>query len=200
MKWNAPNVISLTRLIIAPIFFIMIINEDRAIVASACILYLLGALTDYFDGLIARKYQIITSEGTFVDPLADKMLTSAAFIAFVKLDIVPLWMVLIVIIRDFGTTFMRLWTKKNELKMTTSLSAKWKTTFQMLFIAYILLFIFLKNTALIDYKLADNIIYSNATVILMLILTLFTLWTAIEYLIDIKKELLNKKIIQNSRE
>lgn len=200
MRWNAPNVISLTRLVIAPIFFIMIINEDRAIVASACILYLLGALTDYFDGLIARKYQIITSEGTFVDPLADKMLTSAAFIAFVKLDIVPLWMVLIVIIRDFGTTFMRLWTKKNELKMTTSLSAKWKTTFQMLFIAYILLFIFLKNTALIDYRLADNIIYSDATVILMLILTLFTLWTAIEYIIDIKKELLNKKIIQNTRE
>ncbi len=200
MKWNAPNVISLTRIIIAPIFFIMIINEDRAIVASACILFLLGALTDYFDGLIARKYQIITSEGTFFDPLADKMLTSAAFLAFVKLDIVPFWMVLIIIIRDFGTTFMRLWTKKNNLKMTTSLSAKWKTTLQMFLIATILVFIFLKNTGLIDYKLADKVIYSNITFILMLILTLFTLWTAIDYIISIKKEILNKKVLDKSRE
>ncbi len=165
----------------------MVIDENRAIAASACVLYLIGAITDYFDGMIARKYQIITAEGKFVDPLADKMLTSAAFIAFVQLDIVALWMILIIIIRDFGTTFLRIWAKKIDIRINTSLLAKWKTFIQMIFIAYILTFVFLKNTELISPQIADKIIYSDVTYISMLLLTLFTIWTAIEYVLANKE-------------
>jgi CDP-diacylglycerol---glycerol-3-phosphate 3-phosphatidyltransferase len=185
MRMTLPNIISLLRLIIAPIFFFLIISNDSEFVRLAVFLFILGAFTDYIDGWLARKFEVVTSLGKFVDPLADKFLTSAAFLAFVILKIVPLWMVLIIIIRDFCTTFLRVYTDYMNKQIVTSYSAKWKTFLQMLFITYLLILIYLRYSTLfhIPDVIINSILFSIYTWIGMLILTLITFWTLVEYLI-----------------
>ena len=188
MKFSLPNIISLIRVIIAPIFFLMLISGEYGLIHISCILYLIGAVTDYIDGWLARKYQDITSWGKFFDPLADKILTTSAFIAFVILHIIPLWMVIVIIIRDFGTTFLRAYADNIDKPIVTSLLAKWKTFLQMLFIAYILTGIFI--ISIVDNPnlggLLNDMIYSSYTYVAMLLLTLLTIWSGIEYIIQNK--------------
>lgn len=181
MDWKLPNILSLSRVIIAPVFLIFFLSEDLALQQFSIVLYLLGSITDYYDGYFARKFNQVSSFGKFVDPLADKLHTSAAFIAFVLLNIVPLWMVVIILIRDFGTTFLRILHKK-EFK--TSFIAKLKTALQFIFIGTVLLFIYVKDM----YPVSDisstieKILYSNYVYYTMFFITLLSVWTFFDYL------------------
>ncbi|MGA2298686.1 MAG: CDP-diacylglycerol--glycerol-3-phosphate 3-phosphatidyltransferase [FCB group bacterium] len=183
MKFTLPNILSILRTVIAPVFYILMVSKNVHYCQIACILFILGAITDYFDGWLARTYNQTSSWGKFFDPLADKILTSAAFLAFVSLGIIQLWMVLIIIIRDFGTTWMRIYADSKNEPIVTSLSAKWKTFLQMLFIVYLLILLFIKNSVSSGNPIynVDLLLYSSYTYIMMLVLTLLTLWTAIEY-------------------
>lgn len=182
-----PNIFSLSRIIIAPIFLLLVVEGGSANIVIACILFVVGALTDYFDGWFARRYHEVTKWGKFFDPLADKFLTTAAFIAFVVLDIIPFWMVAVIIVRDFGTTAMRAYADSVQSSIKTSKSAKFKTFLQMTFIAILLFALLLRHTGAVEAALMDSIIYSDGIYISMLALTLITVWTAIEYLIQNKK-------------
>lgn len=199
------------RAVIAPIFLFLILYPDAIAVRIGVVLYFIGAVTDYIDGWMARKYKMVSQWGIFFDPLADKFLTTAAFLAFVILGIIPLWMVLIIIIRDFGTTFLRIYADTVGTQIKTSYSAKVKTFFQMTFIAYLLILIFWKNTYVISYRDFNihHLTYSTITYIIMLLLTIFTLWTAVEYIIQnknliislisskkMKKKFVNEKTFQ----
>ncbi len=204
MKLNLPNIITLSRIVISPVFFFMILSSDPLIQQLACLLFLLGAITDSIDGWYARRYNEVTEWGKFVDPLADKFLTTAAFLAFVFMSIIPLWMVIIVIIRDFGTTFLRIYADRNHINMKTSVTAKTKTTLQMLFIAYILSLIFIRNanTTVTDPFNMNSWIYSPLTYYTMLLITIFTVWSLLEY-IWVEKELtksLKKKLTAGKRQ
>lgn len=192
MKLNLPNIITLSRIIISPVFFFLILSADPLIQQLACLLFMLGAITDSVDGWYARRYNEVTEWGKFVDPLADKFLTTAAFLAFVFMRIIPLWMVIIVIIRDFGTTILRIYAEKKHIKMKTSFTAKTKTSLQMLFIAYILSLIFIKNanTSVTDPNYMSSWIYSPFTYYSMFLITVITVWSMIEYLL-VEKELTN---------
>ena len=188
MKLSLPNIFSLSRILIAPFCFIAIISEKGIIVETGCILFLIGAITDYVDGWLARKYHDVTSWGKFIDPLADKILTTAAFLAFVILDIMPLWMVLIIILRDIGTTLIRIYADSINESIITSRSAKFKTFVQMTIISIILLLMFIKNLT-IPLVYINNInifIFSNYIYGLMLLLTLLTVWTGAEYIVNNK--------------
>jgi CDP-diacylglycerol---glycerol-3-phosphate 3-phosphatidyltransferase len=189
MKLNTPNIITIIRFVIAPVSLYLLISDNGYLKITACFLFVLGAFTDYLDGYFARKYGQITSEGKFFDPLADKILTLSAFIGFIVLGIVNFWMVLIIFIRDFGTTLLRVYSDKKGIEFKTSFSAKLKTFFQMLFIAYILALIYMVNCECIfdDINALNELLYSNLTYYLMLGLTLFTIWTAIEYIIQLLK-------------
>jgi len=194
-KKHIPNLLSFFRIAITPVFFVFFISDDLLLRQIAPFIFVIASLTDSADGYIARKYSSISSLGKFIDPFADKLLTAAAFIAFVMMGIVPLWMVVIILIRDFGTTLMRIiWNK--EFK--TSRGAKIKTTLQMTFISVILGLIFIRDLRIsrtISEKL-DQFIYSDIVYYIMLVLTLITVWTMIEYIIVIRKEnLLSKKYI-----
>lgn len=183
-KFTIPNIISLLRILISPVFFYYIIKEDDGAILLACIFYTIGAITDYFDGWLARKYHEETTLGKFIDPLADKFLTTAAFVAFYVMDIIPLWMVVIIIFRDMLTTFMRLYADSIEKSIKTSWPAKVKTFIQMVFIAIILALILFKSLNIISADFANSIIWSDIIYVSMLILTLLTVWTAVEYLIQ----------------
>ena len=104
---HLPNILSIFRLILTPFFYVCIISDNSQTVVLGVVLFIIGALTDYLDGLLARKYQAISSFGKFLDPLADKVLTGFALVAFSSMKIIPLWMVLIVLFRDLLTTVIR---------------------------------------------------------------------------------------------
>ncbi|OGU56080.1 MAG: CDP-diacylglycerol--glycerol-3-phosphate 3-phosphatidyltransferase [Ignavibacteria bacterium GWF2_33_9] len=181
MDWKLPNILSLSRVIIAPFYVILFLSGDVALQQFAIVLYIIGAITDYYDGYFARKFNWVSSFGKFMDPLADKLLTSAAFLSFFYLDIIPLWMVIIILIRDFGTTFLRLFQKNT---FTTSYFAKMKTTIQMVFIGAILILFYIidmyPHSA--EAKMLTGWIYSDVTYYLMLIITVITVLTFFDYL------------------
>lgn len=186
MNRTLPNIVSLSRIVISPVVYFMMISDKPGVVQLSCFLFLIGALTDFFDGWLARKFRLVTSLGTFFDPLADKFLTTAAFMGFVYLNIIPLWMVIIIIIRDFGTTILRLVADRRGVPIKTSMSAKSKTFLQMVFISYLLALLFVKNMIIsssVRY-IIDGLINSKFVHYAMFLLTLLSFWTAIEYLIQ----------------
>jgi CDP-diacylglycerol--glycerol-3-phosphate 3-phosphatidyltransferase len=193
MQFSVPNILSLSRIIVAPVFLFLFLSKDPNLVAFSCVLFLIGALSDYFDGWYARKYNIASDWGVFIDPLADKILTSAGFIAYVLLGLVPFWMVLIIIIRDFSITFFRLFADSHNLKIRTSNSAKWKTFLQFVFLAYIQIFIFIDKLDLFNLSKETiyRIIHSDFTYYSILFLTLLTIYTFYKYLRD-NKSVVNK--------
>jgi CDP-diacylglycerol--glycerol-3-phosphate 3-phosphatidyltransferase len=166
----------------------MLLHGSAPLIA-AVVVFIIAALTDYYDGYYARKLGADSTFGQFFDPLADKFLTTAAFIAFVLLDIVPLWMVIIVILRDFGTTFLRVYFDKNNLSFKTSFAAKAKTMIQMIFISYVLLLLMFIKVNFGDFltNLGDYLLYSRSTWWVMLAITGFSVWTLFDYLIPLFK-------------
>jgi len=184
MKFTLPNIFSLSRIVLSPIIIFFLLSGNRILIQLTFFIFLGAALTDYFDGWYARKYLEVTNEGKFLDPLADKFLTSSAFIGFVLMNIIPLWMVVIVLIRDVWTTLIRIYVPKNKYIIKTSIYAKGKTTFQMFFIIYILFLLFLINTNFISdsaIEFINNLINSKLTYWMMFFITFLSIITAFEY-------------------
>ena len=183
MRLNLANIFSLLRIVLSPLFFFLLIFGNNTGIAIAAILFFIAALTDYFDGWVARKYHEVTKTGKFIDPLADKFLTSFAFVAFAIMDILPWWMVIVIILRDMITTLMRLFQGYGKFRIKTSWPAKTKTFIQMFFIAFLMILLLLKSV-FHDQDIGsfiDNILYSDYIYYTMLFITLLTIWTAIEY-------------------
>ena len=95
-----PNQLTVLRIILTPVFYFLFRTGDPLLVHISMGVYIVAAFTDWYDGWLARKFNYITEWGKFLDPLADKILNSAAFFAFVYLDMLELWMVIIIVIRD----------------------------------------------------------------------------------------------------
>ncbi len=169
----------------------------------ALVIFIIASLTDFFDGWSARKLGQVTAFGKFLDPLADKFLVISALIAFLFLDpLIPLWMVLIIILRDILVTIMRhLAIKKNSTLRTTRL-AKIKTGFQMISIIVIIMVLIVRrsvNFSMIAYSSDDVMKFSKVFEILnseepnkwliitpyclMAVVTLFTALSGIRYII-----------------
>ncbi len=199
MRMNVANIFSLLRIAISPVFFVLLISESNTGVIVATILYIIAALTDFFDGWFARRYHEVTKTGKFIDPLADKFLTSFAFIAFSIMHIVPWWMTAIIILRDVMTTVMRIIADSGSLIIKTSWPAKTKTFLQMVFIAVIILLLF-AIAITPDTKIETtitNILYSDITFLIMIGITGLTIWTGVEYIYQNKtffNNIINKNL------
>jgi CDP-diacylglycerol---glycerol-3-phosphate 3-phosphatidyltransferase len=130
---NLPNKITIFRVIMIPIFLVFMlipgIPNGKYIAAA---IFIIAALTDLLDGYLARKYNLITNFGKFMDPLADKLLVSSALICFVQLDLVPAWIVIIIIAREFIISGFRLIASDNGVVIAASWWGKVKTNAQMI--------------------------------------------------------------------
>lgn len=182
-----PNQLTILRIILTPFFFILLLSDNLLSKQIALGIFLLAAITDWYDGWLARKFNYITNWGRIWDPLADKILTSSAFIAFVILGLIPLWMVLIILVRDIIITILRILSDYKSIVFPTSIYAKWKTFLQMVILYYILIVyvgsfsfkVFIGEIELFNLLLNENIIYFS-----MLLVTLITLHSGISYLIN----------------
>lgn len=132
---NLPNKLTILRVIMIPFFVAALLydggaNQNMRYVAAA--LFIIAGLTDMLDGKIARKYNLVTNFGKFMDPLADKLLVCSALICMIELRELPAWMVIIIISREFIISGFRLVASDNGVVIAASYWGKFKTTFQMI--------------------------------------------------------------------
>lgn len=147
---NVPNKITLSRIFLIPIFIVILsipfewgewqIGTETLPVThfSAGIIFLIASLTDWLDGYYARKHNLITNMGKFLDPLADKLLVSAAFILLVEMELAAAWIVIIIISREFAVTGLRLVAAGEGIVLAASSMGKIKTVSQIAAIALLL--------------------------------------------------------------
>ena len=139
---NLPNKLTLMRCVLTPIFLACMLIVFPWHYAAALAVFIVASLTDYFDGQIARKRNLVTNLGKFLDPLADKALTTAAYIGFIKLlpsRTMP-WALFIILAREFAVSAVRLLAAKDGVVVAASFSGKLKTVMQMVSIIYMLAF------------------------------------------------------------
>jgi CDP-diacylglycerol--glycerol-3-phosphate 3-phosphatidyltransferase len=194
-----PNQLTILRIILTPVFLFFFLSEEPLYKQISLGIYIVAALTDWYDGWLARKFNYITSWGKFWDPLADKILTSAAFIGFALLEIVPLWMVIIIILRDFIVTGLRAYADYKNISFPTSYYAKWKTFIQMVFLYYLLLIytgmytkqIYTGSEELFSILMNEYFIY-----ITMMVITIITFHSGVQYIF--KNRILIIKLLKNA--
>ena len=133
---NLPNKLTTLRVIMIPFFVSFMLTDvgGNANKWIALALFVIASLTDFLDGKIARKYNLVTNFGKFMDPLADKLLVCSALICLQDLDRVPAWVVIVIIAREFIISGFRLVASDNGIVIAASYWGKFKTTFQMLMI------------------------------------------------------------------
>lgn len=133
---NLPNKLTIFRVILIPFFVIFLLldpsNQTYRYIADA--IFIIASLTDMLDGKIARKYNLVTNFGKFMDPLADKLLVSAAMICLIATGQLAAWIVIVIISREFIISGFRLIASDNGIVIAASYWGKFKTVFQMLMI------------------------------------------------------------------
>lgn len=130
---NLPNKLTLSRVIMVPFFvvFILLVPKFLYFKWIALAIFVIASLTDLLDGKIARKYNLVTNFGKFMDPLADKLLVCSALIAMSSLGVIPAWITIVIIAREFIISGFRLIAAEKGVVIAASMWGKWKTTFQM---------------------------------------------------------------------
>ena len=137
---NRPNKLTIIRVLLIPffVFFLMVPVAGDASRYIALVVFIAASLTDLADGKIARKYNLVTNFGKFMDPLADKLLVCSALICFVEMDLLPAWIVIIIISREFIISGFRLIASDNGVVIAASYWGKFKTTSQMIMIVLLI--------------------------------------------------------------
>ncbi len=190
-----PNQLTITRIILTPIFLFLFLMNAPWMKQLSLVIYIIAAITDWYDGWLARKFDYITDWGKFMDPLADKILTSTAFFAFVIIHVLNFWLVLLIVLRDIFITGLRIYADYNGYSFTTSFTAKVKTFLQMAFLYYLLLVYTFDTVEYLIVRYSDifNILKNpEAIQITLIIVMLATVGTGIEY--AIKNKILIKRM------
>jgi CDP-diacylglycerol---glycerol-3-phosphate 3-phosphatidyltransferase len=173
---NLANKLTLIRIFLIPIFLVFIAVKDipyGKLVATA--IFIIAALTDKLDGYIARSRNQITRFGKFMDPLADKLLVTAALVSLVEFQIIPTWIAMIIIAREFAVTGLRSIAAAEGIVIAASWWGKIKTVVQIVAIIF----------ALINLNYA-NIYFTTATRIVMFVAIIVTLLSGIDYFLKNK--------------
>jgi CDP-diacylglycerol--glycerol-3-phosphate 3-phosphatidyltransferase len=154
-------------------------------------IYVVIALTDLVDGIIARKFNMVTELGKELDPMADKVLVFLMLFAFYRISLLPLWVILPVFLRDIYVNFLRRRSKLLNIKFKTSNVAKAKTAVQMIFIGFILAIpvIMDMNISKGFYDFLANLVSGNAILIIMILVMAFTVYTGVDYYVKFRNEL-----------
>lgn len=177
----------------APVFLFLFIQEDLWLRGISLVVFAIAAITDALDGYYARRYDVESEYGIFMDPLADKFLTFAGFVCLPFLDPAqfPWWGIGIIVFRDLSITGLRIFTKRRNITLQTRKTAKIKTAIQMAYLYVALLFGFL---LLFKGKIGDFVLTVYSLDIFywgMLIVVFITAYSGIEYLVVNRHILLN---------
>lgn len=190
MKLNIPNILTILRIIITPFFLATILMESlphRFLIA--CIIFSVASITDAVDGYLARKNNQVTNFGKFLDPIADKILTTSALLAFMSMGLCNIWIVMLVLTREFAIASVRMIAASNGVVIPANIWGKIKTISQMVFTILIMalgevyFIIELEHTELFS-KLPDLSLISNCFLWITAVLTVIS---GVLYLADSRK-------------
>ena len=176
---DLPNKLTILRVIMIPFFVLTLLydgGENQTLRYVAAAIFIIASLTDMLDGKIARKYNLVTNFGKFMDPLSDKLLVCSALICLVELKELPAWMVIVIISREFIISGFRLVASDNGVVIAASYWGKFKTTFQM--IAVVLLILGIPSLSMV----------TTAVVWIALVLTVISLVDYITKNVNVLKE------------
>lgn len=137
--WNVPNTLTMIRIFMVPILVAVLLTEFAGKEFWGLSIFLLAALTDLMDGIIARRTNRITVTGALLDPIADKLLMSAAFISLVELELAPAWMVTCIIGREFAVTGLRVVALQRRISIAANSWGKAKTVSQVIAVSVLIL-------------------------------------------------------------
>lgn len=168
---NLPNKLTVLRVILIPffVFFLLADNFGKTGDYIALVIFAVASLTDMLDGKIARKYNLVTNFGKFMDPLADKLLVCSAMICLIDLRRIPSWVVIIIIAREFIISGFRLVAADKGVVIAAGWTGKVKTVFQMAMVILMIIHV-------------DNEIYHMAELVVMYIALALTIVSLVEYL------------------
>ncbi len=137
---NIPNLLSIFRILLVPLLVVILLTKFDGKEFYGLAVFLLASLTDFLDGFIARRQQKVTRLGKLLDPAADKILTSAAFISLVELGVAPAWMVVVIIAREFAVSALRSMAAAEHVVIAATLAGKVKTALQIIAIALLIFY------------------------------------------------------------
>ena len=189
-NWNLPNIITIVRILLAPVFFWMLLVDngaDGSLRWWAAVLFIVAIATDGVDGAIARRYNLVTDLGKLLDPIADKILTGAALIGLSILNELPWWVTIVILAREIGITVFRFVMLRDRV-IPASRGGKLKTIAQSVAISLALLPLWL--------VLGDWINWVNTAA--MTVALVLTVYTGIEYLVAARRENQHAKPSKNS--
>jgi len=195
-KKFVPNILTILRVLITPACLYFMLSNGNYYNLIAMILFLIASVTDGVDGWYARKYQATTEFGKFLDPLADKILVMSVFIVFGIKNLVPWWMIFIVLFRDIFVTVLRSIMIRKGKSMVTRSFAKVKTGIQMFMIYFILTFMAIKSIPFFEslYQFLNKILIDYHILwVLMLLTTIITLYSGILYIFENKHVFAKKR-------
>jgi len=169
---NLPNTLSLCRILIAALFtlFMSIHSSWAPVAAVTC--FIVASLTDWLDGYLARKMNLVTDLGKLLDPLADKILVAAAFVCFTEKGLCPAWATVAILFREFAVTGLRLLLVEKQVVLPADQWGKWKTILQMLYCIIVLAM--LAGVAPIPDAITTMLLYAVVGI---------TLWSGTNYFI-----------------
>ena len=185
---SIPNVLTLFRIFLTPVFIICLFSEFFGAQLWALVIFIVASITDAYDGYFARKKNMVTDTGQCLDPLADKILVSSAFISFAIMGLIDFWMVVLIIFRDLFVTSLRVLLSRKGFIMITSKIAKSKTGVQVGIIIFTLLFLSLKGFNWVSLKTSFSFINEYQLVYyLTMIAVIFTMYTGYTYVQENRK-------------
>jgi len=186
---NIANRLTMLRIILTFVFMFFLFIPALWAKATALLIFIFAALSDFFDGRIAQKRNMVTDFGKLMDPIADKILVLAAFAAFVQIQLIDAWMFVIIVAREILITSLRLFALNKGKVLSAAKAGKHKTLSQMVVIFYILGFIVLKEAILAfsTWNPAWESFFRNSIYMMMLLTVGLTLYSGLSYLWENRK-------------
>lgn len=183
MRRTLPNILTIGRIVLTPVFIICLFYDAPWAKPAALIVFIVASVTDAWDGYIARRQGLVSKTGAFLDPLADKILVSSAFISFAIMGKVPYWMAALIIFRDLFVTGLRMLFLSRGISLVTSKIAKFKTVIQVAAIVFVLSYLAMKAVASLNIEEITSAIDSLRLVYYtVFVVTLFTAYTGLNYI------------------
>ena len=178
-----PIILTILRIILTPIFLFLFLAGEQFLL-RAIFVFSIAVVSDFADGHFARYYKVTSELGSFLDPLADKILIMTAFFTFYFSEIIPLWMVLVILGRDLFVTILRMVMTKYDFCLQTSYLAKSKTVIQFMAIYLIFAYLIFNSWSSSQFWVS---LLSMIVNIFMYIVVFVTLWSGIDYLFKNRK-------------
>ncbi len=191
---NFPTQLTVLRIILTPVFLLLLFMKGFQFKFYSFFVFAIASLTDWYDGYFAKKLGIVSKFGKFLDPLADKILVSSAFVAFYVLGYVKLWIVIVIVVRDFLITGLRSYALFTTRPVVTSGLARTKTFLQMGSVYVIFIVFILKNYAISrgkEFYIVKWLEEVNFIGSLLIVVVFLTIYTGLRYLIENRSHLVS---------